>query len=126
MPRDIERLMHSLCLPAARALRSAGWQPPVDIYRTARGWLIKYELAGVRPEEIQLTVRQRSLTLSGLRRDMRIDEDQHSYSMEISYNQFQRTLELPCELEQMEILTDYRDGMLLVRLSAREECHEQG
>jgi len=124
MPRDIERLLHSLCLPASRSLRQESWQPPVDIYRTARGWIIKYELAGVRPEEIQLTVRQRSLTLAGLRRDLRIDEDQHSYSMEISYNQFQRTIELPCDLEQMAVRTEYHDGMLLVRLTC-EEPHEQ-
>ena len=36
--------------------------------------------------------------------------------MEIVYNHFERTIELPSELEAMNIATDYRDGMLIVRL----------
>jgi len=37
--------------------------------------------------------------------------------MEISYNRFERSLELPCELDQMAVDTEYRDGMLIVRLT---------
>ncbi len=40
--------------------------------------------------------------------------------MEISYNRFERTLELPCEMDTMTVATQYRDGMLLVRLTCKE------
>ena len=40
--------------------------------------------------------------------------------MEIAYNQFERALELPCELSEMDVATEYRDGMLIVRLTCRE------
>ena len=34
----------------------ACWRPAADIYRTRTGWLIKYDLAGVRPEDIEITL----------------------------------------------------------------------
>ena len=40
--------------------------------------------------------------------------------MEIAYNCFERTLELPCDVSRAEISTDYRDGMLQVHILPRE------
>ena len=37
--------------------------------------------------------------------------------MEISYNQFERVVELPCDLSAMQRRPNYRDGMLIVRLT---------
>ena len=113
----------SFWLAPERCVGPMSWAPPVDVYRTATGWLLKYELAGVRIDDIQLTVRDDRLTLAGVRRDVRIAEDQRSYSMEISYNQFERTVRLPCCLTEMQIDTDYYDGMLVVRLIGKEPGH---
>lgn len=124
MARNAEKLLASLFLPAAKGFQPLGWQPPADVYRTPDGWLIKYELAGVRPEEIKLTVEGRSLVLRGVRRDICIEQGQRSYSMEISYNSFERAIALPCELGCLDISTDYRDGMLLVRLMTRPSANE--
>lgn len=103
-------------LGASGTVRSPSWQPPADVYRTARGWLVKFDLAGVCPGDIQLQACGRLLRISGERRDLRLEEGQYSYSMEISYNRFERALELPCDVESFRVTTEYRDGMLLVRL----------
>lgn len=55
MAGHFERLMHVLLTPASRAFQKTFWQPPADIYRLARGWLVKFELAGVRPEDVRRT-----------------------------------------------------------------------
>jgi HSP20 family protein len=120
MTRDFGPLAHAFCLAGGR---SAPWQPPADVYRTSEGWLIKFELAGVRPDDIRLTARGCRLTLTGQRRDVRLEQTQHSHSLEISYNRFERTIELPCELDTLQIATDYCDGMLVVRLALREPAH---
>lgn len=115
-PRRFSHLLvsaaHSFCEPC--------WQPAVDAYRTARGWLLKYELAGVSHDDVEVVLRGRTITVRGVRRDVRIEEGQRSYSMEISYNQFERALDLPCELAAMDVATQYRDGMLLVWLTFKE------
>lgn len=123
MSKDLIRLMHVLFLPGAEACQTAPWQPNTDVYRTATGWLVKFELAGVRAEDIDLQVLGSRMTLRGVRRDTvleaaagRGEPRPTHYRMEIAYSQFERTLELPCDLRRADIATEFRDGMLLVRI----------
>jgi HSP20 family molecular chaperone IbpA len=60
------------------------------------------------------------MRLSGTRRDGTTQEGCHYYQMEIAYSNFERTLNLPCNLERAGIATDYRDGMLLVHITPEE------
>lgn len=96
--------------------RPTRWRPAADIYRTHEGWLVKFELAGVRPEEIQLGVSGRYLTVHGQRMDTEVTEGREFYRLEIAYSRFERTVELPCELQRARLITEYRAGMLLVRI----------
>ena len=96
--------------------RHAAWHPPADVYRTPDGWLIKLDLAGVRPEDVHLSVSGRHLTVKGMRRDWTVSQECRCYQMEIAYSQFERTLELPGISESVEIATSYLDGMLTVRI----------
>src|SRR5262245_50174123 len=122
MSKDLIRIMHALFLPGAEACQDAPWQPNMDVYRTPNGWLVKFELAGVRAEDIDLQVLGGRMKLAGVRRDRVLEEAQKSgrpspvhYRMELSYSRFERTLDLPCDLKRAEVSTEYRDGLLLVR-----------
>jgi HSP20 family protein len=121
MTRHVIRLVHSLFLPAAgQACTEGAWCPAVDVYQTRDGWLVKFELAGVRPEEIDLEVQGQRMTLRGTRRDSLTQEVCHYHRMEIAYSHFERSLELPVRLDDAEIATSYRDGMLLVTIRPTE------
>jgi HSP20 family protein len=50
------------------------WRPAADIYRTRTGWLIKYDVAGVKPDEIEVTVRGSQVIIRGVRRDGRLED----------------------------------------------------
>lgn len=98
------------------------WQPAVDVYRTSNGWILKFDLAGVRMEDIHVHVGARQVTVSGVRRDSLIEESGCCYySMEISYSQFRRTIELPEPLDAANLRLDYRDGILFVRIVLEPE-----
>jgi HSP20 family protein len=116
MPEDMIRLMRSLFLPLAGKLQETCWCPPADIYRTPDGWLLKFDLAGVRPEDISLSVCGRCLTVRGCRRDWFAEEGHSHYQLEIAYSHFERVIELPSELQAARLATEYRDGMLVVRI----------
>lgn len=116
MPSHFTKLLHSL-LSEHRAYQLCPWQPLADVYRGSNEWLIKFDLAGVRIEDVELRVNGRRLIIQGLRRDRSILEGHQAYSMEIAYNRFQRVVELPCDIEQADIVTEYDNGMLLVRLA---------
>ena len=92
------------------------WRPRVDIYRTRTGWLLKFELAGVRREDVSMCVSGNRLTVSGMRRDCLVEEGCSYYSMEIAYNRFERTIELPCDLTQAQMGLEFQNGILLVRI----------
>jgi HSP20 family protein len=116
MASDLIRLMQSLFLPAAETARDAAWQPSADVYRTRYGWLVKLDLAGVRPEDVQVGVSGRFLLVRGARRDWCLEEGCSHYQMEISYSHFERRVCLPCDLQQAQVTAEHRYGMLLVRI----------
>jgi HSP20 family protein len=122
MTRDFIRVMHALFLPG---LESAPWSPAADVLRLADGtWRVKFDLAGVRPADIDLEVQGHHLTLRGTRRDDICAAGCLHFQLEISYSRFERTLELPVSLDQADVQTAYRDGLLLVTI--RPERTEEG
>jgi len=98
------------------AERHSLWQPCADVYRTKDGWLVKFDLAGVAAGDVTVAVRGRRLTLAGVRRDSFVEEGSCHYSMEISYNRFERSLLMPVNLEKAHVTVAAREGLLLVRL----------
>jgi HSP20 family protein len=92
------------------------WRPAADVYQTKTGWLIKYDLAGVSSKDIEIAVNGPTVTLNGCRRDWRLEEGVSHYAMEISYNRFERTIELPCDLDRARFKIQWRDGILLLHL----------
>jgi HSP20 family protein len=102
--------------------RTEEWQPAVDIYKTVTGWVLKFDLAGVRMEDVHVQVSRRTVTVSGVRRDWMLEDSGcRHYSMEISYSRFQRMIELPDDIQSARMAVDYRDGILTVRIAQREE-----
>jgi HSP20 family protein len=91
------------------------WQPAVDVYRCAGGWLVKFELAGVRQEDIHVEADSHGITVSGIRRDFRHLELQETHLMEIAYSRFERFVLLPEAIENVQLRVEYRDGMLYVQ-----------
>src|SRR5262249_42407665 len=108
MTRDPNRSLRSLLGPMAQTLRQLHWQPAADVYRTRDGVLVKLARAGVRPEDIHVEAQGSRLTVKGARRDWAIGEGCSSYTMEITYSQFHRSLELPCDLAKAELSSEYR------------------
>ncbi len=97
------------------------WHPLADIYRTREGWAIKVELAGVRQQDISITVEGTQLRISGIRHDWCCKEGWSYYMMEIPYSRFERTIDLPCRLDCVDISVEYNEGLLLLFIKAKEE-----
>lgn len=92
------------------------WRPAADLYRTNDGWLIKMELAGVRPEDLQVVAQNRWLSVTGARRDVLLEVGCRCQSLEISYDSFERRFEFPFDLDHAQIQSEFQWGMLLIRI----------
>jgi HSP20 family protein len=99
----------------------APWEPSADIYRTPYGWVLKLDLAGVRPEDVAVSISGQRVTISGVRRDTIVEEGCSYYAMEISYNRFERSLEMPVNLANAQVTIEARNGLLLVRMITEGE-----
>jgi HSP20 family protein len=102
---------------APSAAAQTCWQPSVDIYRTRRGWLLKFDLAGVRMDDVSVQVQGSRVTVAGVRRDCLAEDDASYYSMEIAYNRFERTVELPYSFDNPDVSLEGRDGLLIIRVT---------
>lgn len=110
----------TLFFHAAGSFHEVLWRPAVDVYRTQGGWLVKFELPGVRLEDVTLRVGGRRLLLQGVRRDCLREAGCRHQSLEISYGRFERQVELPANLERAPLDTEYTLGMLIVHIRTEE------
>jgi len=95
------------------------WNPPADLYKTPQGWALKLDLAGVRPDDVEVQIKGRDLTITGARKDLLVREGWRHYSMEIQYDRFERVIRLPKGIGQVQVTRDSKDGMLLVKLQSK-------
>ena len=107
----------------AREKRPSGslWCPAADVYRTDDGWIVKVDLAGIRSEDIEITIDGPLLRISGLRRDSTCGKGVSHYQLEITYSRFEKTIQFPRSIEHASIARDYHDGLLVLRLHEEEE-----
>ena len=115
----MSRFWDSLLAPAPQ--RRCDWEPPADVYSGPRRWLVKLDLAGVRPEDVEIVVSGRRLVVRGVRRDFSVHEGRRAYSMEIAYSRFERSIDLPVDLDRSRIRTEYRDGMFYLEIAVETD-----
>lgn len=104
-------------------MRRGAWIPPVDIYDSGNHELvIKAELPDMKREDIQLTVENNTLTISGEKKlDVEVREEAF-HRVERSYGSFSRSFSLPPTVDAGRVTADYKAGVLTVRLPIREEA----
>ncbi|MFN0277154.1 MAG: Hsp20/alpha crystallin family protein [Pyrinomonadaceae bacterium] len=101
---------------AKKALVSELWYPAADVYQTPDGWVIKVELAGVMPDEIEIEIRGNELCIAGCRRDRSCVSGVSYQQMEITYSNFEKTLRFPSPIEGAKVEHMFENGLLIITL----------
>ena len=95
----------------------ATWKPAADIFYSGNQWLIRMELAGVSPGEVQVLAQGKDLTVRGRRRDLLVQRGFVCHALEISYSHFERTITLPARISVQSIRMEFQEGILCIYLS---------
>ena len=112
--RDIEHEF-SLIRTDRRVVPSGRlWNPAADVYKSANGWIVKVDLAGVCSDELEIDLRDSLLTIRGCRRDTHIHDGCVYQQMEITYSRFEKSIQFPAPIEGASIRRDYKDGFLII------------
>jgi len=104
-----------------RGGRQESWLPAVDVFDTKDAVVLKAELAGMDPDDIEIEVEDNVLTIKGERTlEDKVDEERY-YRVERRFGSFQRSLALPQGVKADDIQAGYEDGILTVRVPKAEE-----
>ena len=94
------------------------WAPALDVSETKDAVMVKAEVPGMDPKEIQLSLEDQLLTLKGEKKQEKEekDEKEHYYRSERSYGAFVRTVRLPATVDGSKVTATFKNGLLKVTL----------
>jgi HSP20 family protein len=98
------------------------WAPSVDIYEHDGNLVLKAELPGIDPKDVDARVENNVLTLSGERKlDNEVKKESY-HRVERSYGAFSRSFTLPNVVDTDKIKAEFKDGVLRLVLPKKEEA----
>ena len=100
----------------------SGWTPALDVYEDKDQFVVKAEVPGMEKEDIDVSLHDGSLTISGERKSDHKTEEAGVYRSERYFGRFQRTLDLPTGVDANKVKAEYRDGILTVTIAKAEEA----
>ena len=129
--RDLNSLqdrMNRLFEEANRGWRSdepsstTAWSPAVDIFETEDEIIVRAEVPGMDRNDIELSLENNVLTLTGDRKLQKETEDENYHRIERSYGSFSRSFSIPAMVNEDKIRAEYNDGVLSIALAKKERA----
>ena len=88
----------------------------VDVYQTPTEIIVQTMIAGVKPEDLELTIARDMLTIRGKREESKIIDEENYFTKELYWGSFSRTILLPQEVEPEETEAIEKHGLLTIKL----------
>jgi len=98
------------------------WAPAVDVFETDQNLVVKAELPGIDPKDVEIRVENNTLFLQGQRKFENEVKEENYHRIERSYGSFTRTFALPGSIDAEKVSADYKSGVLTLTLPKREEA----
>lgn len=99
-----------------------GWVPALDVHEDADNFIIRAELPGLKREDIEVSLQDGALIISGERKSEKVEEGVEIHRQERFYGKFQRALTLPTPVAVDKVKAQYKDGVLTITLPKTEEA----
>jgi HSP20 family protein len=117
---EINRLFESPLSGARPSEVFNVWSPPVDVYENKDNLVVRVELPGMSKDQIDVSVHQNTLTISGQREESRQADCKYTRSERFT-GRFLRSLGIPKPIESDKVKAAYSDGVLTITLPKTEE-----
>jgi HSP20 family protein len=108
----LNRLRRELDQSFETAARDASFTPPVDIHEEANQFVVRADLPGVKPADIEITAEKGVLSLRGSRNFEQQNDEGHYSRVERVSGKFARTFSLPENVQTDAIKAQFKDGVL--------------
>ena len=105
-----------------RAGESVGWTPACDIYEDSEEFVVRAELAGVEPKDVEIRFENSVLTLKGERKLENDDRRGNYHRVELNYGTFTRAFSMPATIDAEKIRAESKQGVLHIHLPKKPEA----
>ncbi len=118
---ELDRLFESPWTELARTSQLlSGWTPALDVHEDKDNFVVQAELPGMKREEIDVSLHDGVLSISGERKMEKKYEEAEVYRTERFFGKFQRTVTLPTPVATDKVKAQYKDGVLAITLPKTE------
>jgi HSP20 family protein len=126
MRREMDRLWDSFFeSKPTRRVGEGEWAPSLDISETKGDLVVKAELPGIDPKDIDISLNEGILTIKGEKRQEKEEKEEGYHLVERSYGSFTRSIRLPREIQSEKINASYKNGVLKITLPKTEEAKKK-
>jgi HSP20 family protein len=126
MQRSLDRLFDELTgrRPVRRreAREPVVWEPAVEVYETDQEVVVRAELPGVDPKNVNVTVQDNTVTIEAEAKEEQEERGRNYLQRELRYGQFFRSVALPAEVKADAAKATYRNGVLELRVPKSERA----
>ena len=118
MRREMDELFGDVFDRGLGPRRRGGFVPAVDVYYVGNPprAVVRADLAGIDPAQLELEIRGRELILGGQRLAPASDQERLYQQLEIEHGPFRRVVALGADVDADNARATYEDGMLVVEL----------
>ena len=95
--------------------------PPLDVSETEENVIIKAEVPGIEPKDIDISVSGDTLTIKGEKKAEKEEKGKNYHFIERSYGSFSRAIPLPASVKFEQIKAEYKKGILEITLPKSEK-----
>ena len=106
-------------------LGDRAWAPAIDVVRENGNLVIRADVPGIKPEEVEIEVQDDILTVSGSHEETKEAKDKDYLRRERRYGSFRRTLALPAGVEAKKIKAKTKDGIVEVVIPLPKEPRKE-
>ena len=88
----------------------------IDVYQTPTDIVVQTMVAGVRPEDLEISIARDVITIRGKREESRTVDEENYFTKELYWGKFSRTISLPAEVEPEEVEAIEKHGLLTIKI----------
>lgn len=112
--REMEDMMNRLPAMSGTQLPAHVLVPAMDVYETKDAVVAETTLAGVRPEDVEVSVEHGMITIQGQTNKEREVEEKNYYRKEVRSGSFYRQVPLPVAVKEDEVTAEFAEGVLKI------------
>lgn len=120
MSRNFSDIMDEFFNDAVRSKRDT-FVPGIDISETDDQFLISAELPGMDKDDIEISLENRQLSISGERKFEKKEDGKKFHRVETRYGSFNRSFQLPDNVDEESIEATYENGLLNISIDKAED-----